>query len=126
MSALRALLIPTDSTKPCQLVEIPDQTAAACAAAIGCQWLELVRHPWLDERDMLLVVDEEGLLTGQMTNARATRFYRGRTPLVGAALILGLRRNDDGGDFASLHPVQVGQLVHLGLLDSVSAEAVPE
>ncbi len=75
---------------------------------------------------MLLVVDEEGLLTGQMTNARATRFYRGRTPLVGAALILGLRRSDDGEDFASLHPVQVGQLVHLGLLDSVPVEAVPE
>lgn len=121
MSTLRALLIPIDSAKPCQLVEIPERTAAACAAAIGCQWVELVGHPWLDERHMVLVVDEEGLLTGAMTNGRATRFYAGTTPIVGDALILGLRMTDDGQDFASLHPAQVGQLVHLGYLDSVPA-----
>lgn len=124
MSGLRAILIKADDTQPVQVVEVPDTTAAACAATIGCQWIELVWTEWLTQRHMVMVVDEEGMYNDGGLNRRASVMY-GRWPIKGDVLIVGQRPDEHGEiGFASLHPAQVGQIASLSFLDSIPAEGV--
>lgn len=106
-----AALIPTDPAVPVQLVDVPEK---GLAAAVGGQWFELVRHPWLAERGLLLVVDEEGRLTGRPLNPRASRFHR--HGIVGDALIVAEAETSEGRDLVGLAPFQVGMITGLPFL----------
>lgn len=109
MTGVRGVLIPADHSKPAQIVMVdPGQVPAA----LGFQWMEVVRTQWLRDRRLLMVVDEEGRLNGSAVNVRASRIYGGS--IAGDVLIVA----DGGEDFQSLHPAQVGQLVGLDFLDS--------
>jgi len=125
MSALRAVLIPADVTKPVHVVEVAND-AGSVAAAIGCKWIETVRTAWLRDRRMLMLVDEEGLPNAeQYINPRASEIYANcvtgshlwPTPIMGDVLVVG----DGGEDFESLRPAQVGALAGLSFLDVVPA-----
>lgn len=102
MTGLRAVLIPADDTKPAQVLEIADRHASTLAAAISCQWIATVRTMWLREHRLLMVVDEEGLLTHKPRNTRAACFYPGGR-IVGDVLIVA----DGGEDMESLSGFQV-------------------
>lgn len=109
-AAMLAVLIPADQTKPIQAVEVdPDRLAGS----IGAEWFELVHHQWLRDRDLVMVVDEEGLLNGSIPNPRAGHFYPYGAGIRGDALICAEVDGPDGLDLASLSPMQVGALAGL-------------
>lgn len=109
MTGVRGVLIPADHSKPAQIVMVD---AGQVPAALGFQWMEVVRTQWLRDRRLLMVVDEEGRLNGSAVNVRASRIYGAW--IAGDVLIVA----DGGEDFQSLHPAQVGQIVGLDFLDS--------
>ena len=105
MAGLRGVLIPADPARPVQVVEVAARGAATIAAALGCQWIEIVRTGWLRDRRMVMVVDEEGRITGREQNGRASRCYPGPA-IVGDVLVVA----DDGEDLASLSGFQIAAI----------------
>lgn len=90
---MRALLVPADPALPVRMIDIDATDHAKVAAAIGCEWIEMVRtrHPALE-----LVVDEVGRLDGRAVNRRLSGvLYPGA--ICGDALIVGAQRGPDGG-----------------------------
>lgn len=111
-----AILVPAD---PAQSVAVVEVDSGRLAAGIGAEWFELVRHPWLAARDLVLVVDEEGLLRARPQNQRASSAWYQRHPgLVGDVLVCAEGMTDDGPDLVGLNPFQVGMVT--GLMVDVS------
>ena len=63
-------------------------TAKILAGAIGAEWIELVHSLWLDQRDLVMVVDEEGLLRHRPVNHRATYAFGCGNLIVGDVLVV--------------------------------------
>ena len=103
-----AMLVPADPAKAVAIVAVHPQRLAG---AIGAEYFELVRHPWLSDRDLVLVVDEEGLLTRRPANPRVTAVWHPH--IVGDVLVCAEGMTDDGPDLVGLSPFQVAMVVGL-------------
>lgn len=114
--ALTGVLIPADET---QRVEVVEACYDTLAKAIGCQWIEIVHHPWLTLQHMVLVVDEEGRLTSRPLNVRASRFHP--QGLAGDVLIVGDAIVDGERDLVGLSPFQVAAIAGMDGLEAVVA-----
>lgn len=111
-----AYLIPADPAQECREIRLP-RLGQEIAQALDCDWYELVRHEWLAERRMVMLVDEEGLLNRREPNARATfAFYPHGFGIVGPALILAEIDTHEGPDIGGLSAFQVNALADLPAL----------
>ena len=107
MTAIDALL-------PVRTIRVDRDDPKALAAAIGSEWIEIVRTRI---REVILVVDEDGLATTKGVNRRVAGLYPG--VIVGDVLLCAQELGDDGYDLASITPAHI----HRALLDRDGQEA---
>lgn len=125
-------------TTDCKLsiIDIPDNDFKAIADSIGADLFQLVRvhSKTLQEEDMIMVVDEEGLLkTGNKCNPVGSILYGTMEhdhPIVGDILFARIDRESPERDFADIPPedaeriiaamqVAINALIDSGLADQL-------
>lgn len=80
------LLLPADANQPVRNIQVRPDNTRDMAKLIGCQYVEFILTPI---ENVVMIVNEEGLLGGKRLNMPASILYSG--PIVGDVLLLGLK-----------------------------------
>lgn len=96
----KVILIPADTVKPIELAETDFTDAKELSTLIGAAWIEVVHRPWLSWSNLVMIVDEEGRLTGRPRNPRAEVLYPGA--IFGDVIICAEELTAEGPDLAPL------------------------